>query len=106
MGKTLFEKVWDSHVVGTLSNGQAQLLIDTHLVHEVTSPQAFGMLRDLGLKVGIRSARLQRSITSSRRSHLVVPLKVWRNGRRKRPRRCRRWRPSPEGCCLRNIKSR
>ena len=51
MAKTLFEKVWDSHVVGTLSNGQAQLLIDTHLVHEVTSPQAFGMLRDLGLKV-------------------------------------------------------
>ncbi len=51
MGKTLFEKVWDSHVVGTLSNGHAQLLIDTHLVHEVTSPQAFGMLRDLGLKV-------------------------------------------------------
>jgi 3-isopropylmalate/(R)-2-methylmalate dehydratase large subunit len=51
MGKTLFEKVWDSHVVGTLANGHAQLLIDTHLVHEVTSPQAFGMLRDLNLKV-------------------------------------------------------
>ncbi len=51
MGKTLFEKVWNSHVVGTLANGQAQLLIDTHLVHEVTSPQAFGMLRDLNLKV-------------------------------------------------------
>jgi len=51
MGKTLFAKVWDSHVVGTLNNGQAQLLIDTHLVHEVTSPQAFGMLRDLNLKV-------------------------------------------------------
>jgi 3-isopropylmalate/(R)-2-methylmalate dehydratase large subunit len=51
MGKTLFEKVWDSHVVGTLANGQTQLLIDTHLVHEVTSPQAFGMLRDLNLKV-------------------------------------------------------
>lgn len=51
MGKTLFEKVWESHTVGTLSNGQTQLLIDTHLVHEVTSPQAFGMLRDLGLKV-------------------------------------------------------
>ena len=51
MGKTLFEKVWNSHVVGTLDNGQAQLLIDTHLVHEVTSPQAFGMLRDLNLKV-------------------------------------------------------
>jgi 3-isopropylmalate/(R)-2-methylmalate dehydratase large subunit len=51
MGKTLFAKVWDSHVVGTLKNGQTQLLIDTHLVHEVTSPQAFGMLRDLNLKV-------------------------------------------------------
>lgn len=51
MGKTLFAKVWESHVVGTLNNGQTQLLIDTHLVHEVTSPQAFGMLRDLNLKV-------------------------------------------------------
>jgi 3-isopropylmalate/(R)-2-methylmalate dehydratase large subunit len=49
--KTLFAKVWESHSVGTLDNGQTQLLIDTHLVHEVTSPQAFGMLRDLGLKV-------------------------------------------------------
>jgi 3-isopropylmalate/(R)-2-methylmalate dehydratase large subunit len=51
MGKTLFAKVWESHAVGKLSNGQTQLLIDTHLVHEVTSPQAFGMLRDLNLKV-------------------------------------------------------
>src|SRR5579875_3530697 len=51
MGKTLFAKVWESHRVATLSNGQTQLLIDTHLIHEVTSPQAFGMLRDLGLKV-------------------------------------------------------
>jgi len=51
MGKTLYEKVWDAHTVRTLSNGQTQLLIGTHLIHEVTSPQAFGMLRDLGLKV-------------------------------------------------------
>ncbi|MGI8604656.1 MAG: 3-isopropylmalate dehydratase large subunit [Verrucomicrobiales bacterium] len=51
MGKTLFEKVWDAHAVRTLPNGQTQLLIGTHLIHEVTSPQAFGMLRDLGLKV-------------------------------------------------------
>ncbi|HCN28855.1 MAG TPA: hypothetical protein DIT64_08815, partial [Verrucomicrobiales bacterium] len=36
MGQTLFEKVWESHAVGTLANGQTQLLIDTHLVHEVT----------------------------------------------------------------------
>ncbi len=51
MGKTLFTKVWESHSVATLANGQTQLLIDTHLIHEVTSPQAFGMLRDLKLKV-------------------------------------------------------
>lgn len=51
MSQSLFEKVWESHAVKTLSNGQTQLLIGTHLIHEVTSPQAFGMLRDLGLKV-------------------------------------------------------
>ncbi len=49
--KNLFEKVWEAHSVKTLQNGQTQLLIGTHLIHEVTSPQAFGMLRDLGLKV-------------------------------------------------------
>jgi 3-isopropylmalate/(R)-2-methylmalate dehydratase large subunit len=51
MPKSLFAKVWDAHTVGRLANGQTQLLIGTHLIHEVTSPQAFGMLRDLGLKV-------------------------------------------------------
>jgi 3-isopropylmalate/(R)-2-methylmalate dehydratase large subunit len=47
----LFDKVWDAHTVGALANGQTQLLIGTHLIHEVTSPQAFGMLDDLGLPV-------------------------------------------------------
>ena len=51
MGKTLYEKVWDAHSVGTLSDGRTQLFIGTHLIHEVTSPQAFGMIRDLGLTV-------------------------------------------------------
>ncbi len=51
MSQSLFEKVWNAHTVRELSNGQTQLLIGTHLIHEVTSPQAFGMLRDLGLKV-------------------------------------------------------
>ncbi len=51
MGRSLFEKVWEAHHVGELSNGQTQLLIGTHLIHEVTSPQAFGMLRDLKLSV-------------------------------------------------------
>lgn len=47
----LFDKVWDAHSVGILQNGHTQLLIGTHLIHEVTSPQAFGMLDDLGLSV-------------------------------------------------------
>ncbi|MFM7209191.1 MAG: aconitase family protein, partial [Verrucomicrobiota bacterium] len=51
MAKTLFQKVWDAHAVRKLPNGQTQLFIGTHLIHEVTSPQAFGMIRDLGLKV-------------------------------------------------------
>ena len=51
MGKSLFDKVWEAHTVRTLPNGQTQLFIGLHLIHEVTSPQAFGMIRDLGLKV-------------------------------------------------------
>jgi len=51
MGQSLFQKVWNAHTVGTLADGRTQLLIGTHLIHEVTSPQAFGMLRDLGLQV-------------------------------------------------------
>ena len=51
MSMTLLDKVWEAHRVRELPNGATQLLIGTHLIHEVTSPQAFGMLRDLGLKV-------------------------------------------------------
>ncbi len=49
--RNLFNKVWDAHAVRELSSGQTQLFIGQHLVHEVTSPQAFEMLRDRGLKV-------------------------------------------------------
>ena len=45
MGKTLFEKVWDQHVVSSHEDGSVLLYIDRHLVHEVTSPQAFEGLR-------------------------------------------------------------
>jgi 3-isopropylmalate/(R)-2-methylmalate dehydratase large subunit len=49
--QNLFDKVWDIHSVGTLPSGQTQLFIGLHLIHEVTSPQAFDMLRERGLKV-------------------------------------------------------
>ena len=48
---TLFDKVWESHTVGTLETGETQLFIGLHLVHEVTSPQAFQMLEERGLPV-------------------------------------------------------
>lgn len=51
MGKTLYRKVWDAHTVDTLPDGRTQLFIATHLMHEVTSPQAFAMLRELNLPV-------------------------------------------------------
>lgn len=49
--KTLFEKIWEKHVVDTLADGTIQLYIDRHYCHEVTSPQAFGGLRTRGLNV-------------------------------------------------------
>jgi 3-isopropylmalate/(R)-2-methylmalate dehydratase large subunit len=49
--RTLFDKVWDLHAVRALPSGQTQLFIGLHLIHEVTSPQAFAMLRERGLKV-------------------------------------------------------
>ena len=48
---TLYDKVWDLHQVAELPGGATQLFIGLHLIHEVTSPQAFAALKDLGLKV-------------------------------------------------------
>ncbi|RAV29338.1 3-isopropylmalate dehydratase large subunit [Sinomicrobium soli] len=51
MKKTLFDKVWDSHVVDTVENGPQILYIDKHLIHEVTSPQAFAELEQRNIPV-------------------------------------------------------
>lgn len=51
MGKTLFDKVWDAHVVDIIENGPQILYIDKHLIHEVTSPQAFNELKQRGIPV-------------------------------------------------------
>jgi 3-isopropylmalate/(R)-2-methylmalate dehydratase large subunit len=60
MAQTLLQKVWDLHTVRTLPTGQTQLFIGLHLVHEVTSPQAFDTLRARGWKV----ARLDRTFAT------------------------------------------
>jgi 3-isopropylmalate/(R)-2-methylmalate dehydratase large subunit len=50
-GKTLFDKIWDAHVVNEIPQGPSVLFIDKHLVHEVTSPQAFAGIDARGIKV-------------------------------------------------------
>ena len=57
MGKTLFDKVWEEHVVDSIPNGPSILYIDKHLIHEVTSPQAFDGINSRKINVfsvGIR----------------------------------------------------
>src|SRR5256885_11832038 len=51
MGRTLYDKIFDEHVIHTEDDGTAVLYIDRHLVHEVTSPQAFEGLRMAGRKL-------------------------------------------------------
>jgi len=51
MGKTLFDKVWDAHVVHSVENGPQILYIDKHLIHEVTSPQAFNELKQRNIPI-------------------------------------------------------
>ena len=51
MGRTLLQKVWDLHTVRRLPTGRTQLFVGLHLIHEVTTPQAFDMLRRRGLGV-------------------------------------------------------
>jgi 3-isopropylmalate/(R)-2-methylmalate dehydratase large subunit len=51
MAKTLFDKIWDKHVVKTIPNGPSVLYIDKHFIHEVTSPQAFRGIENRGVSV-------------------------------------------------------
>jgi 3-isopropylmalate/(R)-2-methylmalate dehydratase large subunit len=51
MSKTLFEKIWDKHIVKSIEDGPSVIYIDKHFIHEVTSPQAFAGLEKRGLKV-------------------------------------------------------
>src|SRR5688572_4638659 len=72
MPKTLFQKIWDSHVVAEQPESPAILYIDLHLVHEVTSPQAFTGLRQRGLKV----RRPNKTLATMDHSIPTTPLDV------------------------------
>jgi 3-isopropylmalate/(R)-2-methylmalate dehydratase large subunit len=53
-GRTLYDKIWESHNVGTLPTGQTQLFIGLHLIHEITTAPAFDMLRETGMDIPFR----------------------------------------------------
>jgi len=76
--KTLLDKVWDAHVVGELEDGRTLIYIDRHLVHEVTSPQAFEGLRLAGRKVrrpDLTFATVDHNVpTSARHLPIADPL--------------------------------
>ena len=61
---TLYDKIWDAHLVDEREDGTCLLYIDRHLVHEVTSPQAFEGLRNAGRMVRRPDAGRQRSLES------------------------------------------
>ena len=75
MGRTLYDKIWDEHVVRSEDDGTALLYIDRHLVHEVTSPQAFEGIEQAGRKVWRLSANLavsDHNVPTTDRSHGIA----------------------------------
>ncbi|HMP73193.1 MAG TPA: 3-isopropylmalate dehydratase large subunit [Kiritimatiellia bacterium] len=77
MSKTLFDKIWDKHVVTTMQDGTTLLYIDRHLVHEVTSPQAFEGLRLTGRKVrrpDLSFATMDHNVPTDDRSVIKDPI--------------------------------
>ncbi|MEM8786043.1 MAG: aconitase family protein, partial [Pseudomonadota bacterium] len=73
--RTLYDKIWDAHVVQTDEDGTSLLYIDRHLVHEVTSPQAFEGLRQTGRKVRQPSRTLavaDHNVPTSDRTHGIA----------------------------------
>jgi homoaconitase/3-isopropylmalate dehydratase large subunit len=79
--RTLFDKVWDSHVVEKLPDGTCVLYIDRHLTHEVTSPQAFESLRLAGRKLrrpDLTLAVVDHNIPTSDRSAGISEPRRWR----------------------------
>src|SRR5437899_2779571 len=78
MSRTLFAKVWDAHIVEQLPEGPALLYVDLHLVHEVTSPQAFEGLRRAGRRVrqpALTVATVDHNVpTGERRAPITDPI--------------------------------
>jgi 3-isopropylmalate/(R)-2-methylmalate dehydratase large subunit len=91
--RTLYDKIWDDHLVHEAEDGTCLIYIDRHLVHEVTSPQAFEGLRMAGRKVrapGKTLAVVDHNVPTTDRSHgIPIPKARCRSRRWRRTRRLR-----------------
>ena len=77
MSKTLFEKIWEPHVVDQIDDDLALIYIDLHLVHEVTSPQAFEGLRINSRTVrkpNLTAATIDHNVPTSDRFNIKDPI--------------------------------
>ena len=77
MSKTLYDKIWDDHLVHAQEDGTSLLYVDRHLVHEVTSPQAFEGLRNSNRKVrqpNLTLAVADHNVPTSDRSKGILSL--------------------------------
>ena len=100
--RTLFDKVWDAHVVASPPDAPAVLYIDLHLVHEVTSPQAFAGLAARGLRV----RRPERTVATMDHSTptLTGGLAMADDAARTQLRRSRPTAPSTASRCTRSAR--
>ena len=73
-GRTLYDKIWQSHTVGILPTGQTQLFIGLHLIHEITTAPAFDMLQGKGHGRGV--SRSDVCDRGSHRSYRHAPAAV------------------------------
>ena len=92
MKKTLFDKVWDNHVVSTIKNGPQVLYIDKHLIHEVTSPQAFNELEERKIPI-FRPQQIMATAdhnTPTKNQHLPVKDALSKNQLRQLSENCKK----------------
>ena len=87
VAKTLLEKVWEAHTVRQMDNGETQLFVALHLIHEVTSPQAFAMLEEMELPVRLPS----RTVATAGSCQFTCSCSFITKPKRGMPYRCK-WR--------------
>ena len=74
MSKTIYDKIWNEHLVHTQEDGTSLLFVDRHLIHEVTSPQAFEGLRNFKRKV--RQPKLTLAVADHNVPFVIMPFSI------------------------------